>query len=75
MNYIKIDMIENYIKENNLTRKDFCKKCNMGYESFLKIMRNQSNVNIKAIFKIAKGMELNNVAILFCDKKAKKKSD
>ena len=66
-------MIDNYIKQNNLTREKFCRNCKISYESFLKVMRNETHFRINVVFKIAKGMELEKVSELFYDKIANKK--
>lgn len=37
---INVKLIKKYIKENNLTIKKFCKKCEISYYTYLKMMKN-----------------------------------
>lgn len=55
---IKTEMILNYLKENNLTKKAFCQKCKIGTQILNKILRNQTNFNIVALFRIARQLEI-----------------
>lgn len=36
---INTDLIKRYIRDNNLTIKEFCKKCDITYSSYLRIMK------------------------------------
>ena len=56
--YIKISLIETYIKNNSFTITKFCKLCNINPQTLKKIMQNKSNFNISSLFKIAKVMKL-----------------
>lgn len=62
--YINTQLIENYIKENNLSMSRFCKKCDINLETFYKIMLNK-NVMISSLYKVSQGM---NIAFseIFC---------
>ena len=62
--YINTQLIENYIKENNLSMTAFCKKSNIGLKTFYKIMLNK-NVMSKSLYKVSKflGIKFNE---LFC---------
>ena len=51
---IKTEIIENYLKENNISKYKFCKLCNVSRNIFDKIMANDTNFGIKALFKIAR---------------------
>lgn len=53
-NNIKISMIENYIKENNLSKNEFCRLCRISPNTLYKIINNDSNMKIIAIIKIAR---------------------
>lgn len=58
MNYgLKIDLITNYIKANRMTRKEFCKQCNISLSTFYKIMRGK-NCRLSALWKISRVMHL-----------------
>ena len=37
--FINTNLIKKYIKDNNLTTREFCKKCDITYSSYLKIMK------------------------------------
>ena len=54
MRKIKTSLIQKYIKENNLTKQQFCKKCNISTSVLNKILNEQYNIHISALFKIAK---------------------
>ena len=53
-NLIKTEIFENYIKEHNLSKNKFCKLCKISHSVFKKIMNNQGNFHIIALFKIAR---------------------
>ncbi len=55
-------LIFEYIHTNKLTRATFCKLCGISYTAFRKILSGKAEDNIKALFKIAR---LLNVQI--CD--------
>ena len=52
--YVKIELIEQFIKEQGVTNTEFCKLCKISYSTFSKIKRGAYNVKINAIFKIAR---------------------
>lgn len=54
MRTINTSKIQNYIKENNLTKQQFCKQCNISPSVLNKILKDQHNIHILALFKIAK---------------------
>lgn len=56
-NIINVDMILQYIKMNRLTKKEFCKQCQISTSTFYKITRNE-NFHLIALFKIAKNMDV-----------------
>lgn len=55
---IKTYLIEEYLKEKNLTKKEFCRLCKMSYPTLQKVLKQDYTVRIGAIFKIAKQMNL-----------------
>lgn len=50
---IKTEIFENYMKEHNLTKTNFCKLCGINVSTFNRIVSRQ-NFRISALFKIAK---------------------
>ena len=61
--YLNTEKIEKYLKDNKLTKKEFCKKCNISV-STLNRMYKSDNIRVINIFKVAKGMEV-DVCFLF----------
>lgn len=52
-NVINIDLILEYIKQNNLSKTQFCKKCKVSPVTFNKILKGDKDVQFKSILKIA----------------------
>ena len=50
-NTIKNELIENFIKENNLSKSKFCEMCKISQSTLNKIMTNSENFRIIALFK------------------------
>ncbi len=57
-NTIKTELIENFIKDNNLSKSKFCKLCKISQSTLNKIMTNSENFRIIALFKIAKVLKI-----------------
>ena len=57
-NTIKTELIENFIKENNLSKSKFCKMCKISQSTLNKIITNSENFKIIAIFKIARVLKI-----------------
>ena len=57
-NTIKTELIENFIKENNLSKSKFCKMCKISQSTLDKIMTNSENFRIIALFKIARVLKI-----------------
>lgn len=57
-NGVNVNKIIKYIKDEKLSKKEFCKRCEICVETLNKILRKKTNVGIVAIFKIAKIMEI-----------------
>ena len=62
---IKIEFIEEYIKEKGLSNTQFCKQCKISYNTFLKIKRGEYMGKIDPLFRIARLMEI-HIKELFC---------
>ena len=57
-NTIKTVLIENFIKDNNLSKSKFCKMCKISQSTLNKIMTNSENFKIIALFKIARVLKI-----------------
>ena len=51
---IKTEMFEDYIKKNTLSRTSFCKLCGISYSTYIKILNQDFDFGISALFKIGK---------------------
>ncbi len=49
---IKTEVISNYLKENNLTKKKFCEMCNMSIATLNKILAGNMKIRLKFIVNI-----------------------
>ena len=49
-----INIIKNYMKVNNLTKKQFCNVCNINMIDFYRIMADDTKVSSIPVAKIAK---------------------
>ena len=52
---VKTELIEQYLKENNISKTKFCKMCKISPSTLTKIMNNQ-NVRMTAIFRVTRAM-------------------
>ena len=57
-NTIKSELIENFIKDNNLSKSKFCEMCKISQSTLNKIMTNSENFRIIALFKIARVLKI-----------------
>ena len=57
-NTIKTKLIENFIKENNLSKSKFCKMCKISQITLNKITTNSENFKIIVLFKIARVLKI-----------------
>ena len=57
-NGIKTELIENFIKENNLSKSKFREMCKISQSTLNKIMTNSENFKIIALFKIARVLKI-----------------
>ena len=53
-NTIKTEIIENFMLENQISKTKFCKMCKISPSTLNKIMTNDDNFGIIALFKIAR---------------------
>ena len=57
-NTIKVELIENFIKDNSLSKSKFCEMCKISQSTLNKMMTNSENFRIIALFKIAKVLKI-----------------
>lgn len=55
---IKTEIIENFIQENNISKTQFCKLCKINLKTLNKILSNNTDFGVIALFKIAKVMKI-----------------
>lgn len=55
---VNTQLIKNYINDNKLTKTAFCKRCKISIGTLNRIF-SEKNVDIRAIFKIARIMNKN----------------
>lgn len=73
--YIKTELIENFLKENNLSKTAFCKNCKVAYSTFMKLMYgNADNCNILSVFRIAKYINIQPYELFSCKNKTSRTS-
>lgn len=58
MNTIKTEIIKNFMLENNISKTKFCKLCKISTGTFNKIIANEFNFEITALFKIARVIKI-----------------
>ena len=56
-NTLNIDLIKNYIKENKLTIKEFCKLCNISVSAYYRVVNNK-NCRFSHIFNLLRLMKI-----------------
>ncbi len=56
-NKFKTEIIENYLKENKISKTKFCKLCGITLSTLMRIMNNE-NYRVSALFKISKELKL-----------------
>lgn len=64
---INTKLILNYIKLNNLTKREFCKQCDINESTFYRIMK-QKNTYIMPLVKIAKKINVKVRELLLVQK-------
>ena len=58
MRYFKEELILDFIKGKGWTARKFCKECKITINTFLKILNQQLDFKLIALFKIAQMMNL-----------------
>ena len=57
-NFIKKSLIEDYMKEKNLTRETFAKMCRIPFKTLNNILSGRKSFYISDIFKISKALDI-----------------
>lgn len=55
---INTDLIKNYMKENRLTKTEFCKLCGLSKSSLNKVLNGNLNIYISTLFKVSKAINV-----------------
>ena len=64
-NEIKTELIKRFMEENELSKSEFCAMCKINLETYRKIMSNDFDFSIRALFRIAKVLGV-EVFEMFC---------
>ena len=51
---VKTELIEKYLRDNNLSKRKFCKICKISTSTLNKIMNDDGHFRLTALFKIAR---------------------
>ena len=49
---IKTELITAYLQQNNLTIKEFCKRCNISVDTYYRIMQGDTHIRITTFYRI-----------------------
>ncbi len=58
-------IIEQFMAENRLSKKEFCARCKISVATYYRIMQNK-DVNLRSLFKIAKTMGVPIKTLFIC---------
>ena len=58
MYYVKTQIIEDFMKENNLTNREFAKKCGVPLTAVTRLLNSKYSYNYILLFKIACGIDI-----------------
>ncbi len=56
--FIKIDLIKDYIRTNNLTNSEFCKLCDIPILTLERILNDDIHVELNAILRISRILKI-----------------
>ena len=51
-----LELITNFMKENNLTKTQFCKLCGFSIPTLKKVFRNDLSLRLPVVFKLSRAM-------------------
>lgn len=57
-NRVNIKVINNFIKENKLSKGSFAKQCKISVSTLSKILQGNDNVGLLAVYKIARVIKI-----------------
>lgn len=55
---VNVSKIRDYMKQNNLTQKQFAEKCNLNIWNLQSVLSDYKNYKLIYLFKIAKAMDV-----------------
>ncbi len=55
---VKVEVLDSYRKDNNLTIEQFCKKCGISQKSYYKFVNGQLHIRITVFLKILRTMNI-----------------
>jgi transcriptional regulator with XRE-family HTH domain len=55
---IRVNFIKEFILRQGISKNEFCKKCKISSSTLNKILSNNQNLGIIALFKVARGMNV-----------------
>ena len=58
------ERIDNYLKENNLSKTKFCKQCGVSYSVFNKLYKSDLKIKITSLRKIANCLGVSVITLL-----------
>lgn len=61
---LKLEKIQEFINDNNLSKREFCKKCSVTVYMFNKILEGYVDFDINILLKIAKLMKVEIVDLI-----------
>lgn len=60
-NWIRIDLIKDYLKDNNMSKVEFCRRVGISIGVLNKILTNKLNFRTDALIKIARQIKTNTI--------------
>ena len=58
MFYVNTELIENYMKEHNMTTREFAKLCSVPMTAVTRVIHTKTSYNIVFLFRVACGMDI-----------------
>lgn len=56
--YLKLYLIDNYIKENKISKTEFCKRCKISPQTLKSVYDEEPHTHFKTLFKIARTLNI-----------------
>jgi len=51
---LRTDLINRYMKENNITKREFCKLCKISHSQLKRMYKNDFDFYIESLYKVCK---------------------